>query len=86
MQSVASVAYGIPVLVGVVLLTFIVSIGTYFAGDGLVLAASQAHEVTEEQAPQLLNVVRELSLGGRHPRAKGVSHRRHGAQRLRYRS
>jgi acetyl-CoA synthetase len=28
------VVYGIPVLVGVVLLTFIVSIGTYFAGDG----------------------------------------------------
>ena len=56
------VVYGVPVLVGVVLLTFIVSVGTYFAGDGLVLAASQAHEVTDQQAPQLLNVVRELSL------------------------
>ena len=56
------VVYGIPVLVGVVLLTFIVSIGTYFAGDGLVLAASQAHEVTDREAPQLLNVVRELSM------------------------
>jgi heat shock protein HtpX len=56
------VVYGIPVLVGVVLLTFIVSIGTYFAGDGLVLAASQAHEVTDKEAPQLVNVVRELSM------------------------
>ena len=56
------VAYGIPVLVGVVILTFIVSIGTYFAGDSLVLAASQAREVTEQDAPQLINVVRELSL------------------------
>jgi heat shock protein HtpX len=56
------VVYGIPVLVGVVLLTFIVSIGTYFAGDGLVLAASRAHEVTDREAPQLLNVVRELSM------------------------
>lgn len=64
------VAYGIPVLVGVVLLTFIVSIGTYFAGDGLILAASQAHEVTEEQAPQLHNVVRELSLAAGIPAPK----------------
>ncbi len=56
------VVYGIPVLVGVVLLTFIVSIATYFAGDGLVLAASQAHEVTNQDAPQLLNVVHELSM------------------------
>src|SRR5207344_3151288 len=61
------VAYGIPVLVGVVLLTFIISIGTYFAGDGLILAASQAHEVTEEQAPQLLNVVRELAIAANIP-------------------
>ncbi len=64
------VAYGIPVLVGVVLLTFIVSIGTYFAGDGLILAASQAHEVTAEQAPQLLNVVQELSLAAGIPPPK----------------
>ncbi|HEY8168407.1 MAG TPA: M48 family metallopeptidase [Candidatus Limnocylindrales bacterium] len=56
------VVYGIPVLVGIVLLTFLVSIATYFSGDGIVLAASQAHEVTEQQAPQLLNVVRELSM------------------------
>jgi heat shock protein HtpX len=56
------VVYGIPVLVGVVILTFIVSVGTYFAGDGLILAASQAHEVTDQQAPQLVNVVRELSM------------------------
>jgi heat shock protein HtpX len=54
--------YGIPVLVGIVLLTFIVSVGTYFAGDSLILAASQAHEVTDQQAAQLVNVVRELSM------------------------
>jgi heat shock protein HtpX len=56
------VAYGIPVLVGVVLLTVIVSIATYFSGDSLILAASQAKEVTDQDAPQLLNVVRELAL------------------------
>lgn len=38
------------------------SIGSYYGGDALVLAASQAHEVNEQQSPQLLNVVRELSI------------------------
>ena len=79
------VVYGIPVLVGVVILTLIVSIGTYFAGDGLVLAASQAHEVTDQEAPQLLNVVRELSMAAGIPAPQGLRHRRHGAQRLRHR-
>ena len=35
---------------------------TYFAGDSLLLAVSQAREVDETKAPKLLNVVRELSL------------------------
>jgi heat shock protein HtpX len=43
--------------VGVVL-----SLGTYFAGDSLVLGVSGARQVDEQTAPQLLNVVRELSL------------------------
>jgi len=34
----------------------------YFNGDRVVLAASRAREVTDAQAPQLLNVVRELTL------------------------
>jgi heat shock protein HtpX len=37
-------------------------VGTLYAGDGLVLAASQAHEVGEADAPQLINVVRELAI------------------------
>jgi heat shock protein HtpX len=40
---------------------------TYFAGDSLVLAVSQAREVDETQAPKLLNVVRELSLAANIP-------------------
>lgn len=38
------------------------SVGAWFGGDGLVLLASQARQVTEADAPQLVNVVRELSL------------------------
>jgi heat shock protein HtpX len=38
------------------------SIGSYLAGDKLVLATSQAREVNEETAPQLINVVREISI------------------------
>ncbi len=38
------------------------SIGSYLAGDKLVLATSQAREVDEQTAPQLMNVVREISI------------------------
>jgi heat shock protein HtpX len=38
------------------------SIGSYLAGDKLVLATSQAREVDEATAPQLMNVVREISI------------------------
>src|SRR5947207_14403231 len=37
------------------------SLGSYFAGDKLVLATSQAREVDEQTAPQLINVAREMS-------------------------
>jgi len=40
----------------------VLSIGSYYAGDSIVLAASQAHEVSAQQAPQLINVVNELAL------------------------
>ncbi len=43
-------------------LTAVLSLGAYFGGDGLVLAASRARQVTAEQAPELVNVVTELSL------------------------
>jgi heat shock protein HtpX len=45
-------------------LTAALSAGAWFGGDGLVLAASKARAVTAEDAPQLVNVVRELSLAG----------------------
>ena len=42
-------------------------IGTYFAGDSLVLTVSGAREVDEAAAPQLMNVVRELSIAANVP-------------------
>jgi heat shock protein HtpX len=42
-------------------------IGTYFAGDSLVLSVSGAREVDEATAPQLLNVVREMSIAANVP-------------------
>jgi heat shock protein HtpX len=45
-----------------VVIGFITSIGSYYYGDKLVLAASSAKPVSEEQAPQLYNVIRELTI------------------------
>ena len=53
---------GIAVLIGA-----LAGIGTYFAGDSLVLTVSGAREVDEQVAPQLLNVVRELAIAANVP-------------------
>jgi heat shock protein HtpX len=50
------------VLAGAVALALLMTAGSYFSGDSLVLTVSQAREVKEDQAPQLVNVVKELSL------------------------
>jgi len=50
------------VLLGAVSLALLMTAGSYFSGDSLVLAVSQAREVKEDQAPQLIDVVKELSL------------------------
>ena len=42
-------------------------VGTYVAGDSLVLAVSGAREVDESQAPQLMNVVREMAIAANVP-------------------
>ncbi len=51
-------------------LAALLSAGAFFSGDGLVLAASQARQVTDQDQPQLLNVVRELSLAANVPEPK----------------
>jgi heat shock protein HtpX len=49
------------------LLAGVLSLGAFYGGDGVVLAASRAAEVTEQDAPQLMNVVRELSIAANIP-------------------
>ncbi|MDQ2964510.1 MAG: M48 family metallopeptidase [Chloroflexota bacterium] len=61
----AVVTTAIAVIIGVLM-----GLGSYFAGDRLVLAASGAKEVDQESAPQLMNVVRELSLAANVPMPK----------------
>jgi heat shock protein HtpX len=61
----AIVATAIAVVIAAVL-----ALGSYFGGDSLVLAASSAHEIQESQAPQLFNVVRELTIAADIPMPK----------------
>src|SRR5215210_2622164 len=58
------------VTTGAIVLAMLLSVGSYFAGDKLVLAASGAKEVSEANAPQLMNVVREMSLAAGTPMPK----------------
>jgi heat shock protein HtpX len=51
-------------------ISLLISSVSYYAGDSLVLAVSGAHEVTEQMAPQLMNVVRELTIAGNLPMPK----------------
>jgi heat shock protein HtpX len=48
----------------------VMSIGSYFAGDKLVLGVSGAVQVDEATAPQLMNVVREMSMAANLPMPK----------------
>ena len=56
------VATGIAVVIALLMTSV-----SYFAGDGIVLAASGAREVNDQVAPQLMNVVREMSLAANVP-------------------
>jgi heat shock protein HtpX len=55
-------------LVAAVVLAVVMSIGSYYAGDALVMATSGAHQVDltnpPEQYRQLVNVVSEMSIAG----------------------
>src|SRR6185437_76632 len=50
------------VTTGAIVLAMVLSVGSYFAGDQLVLATSGARELSQQSAPQLMNVVQEMSL------------------------
>ncbi len=63
-------AGAIAVTLGAVVLGTVLSLGSYFSGDKLVLAASGAKPIDEAGAPQLVNIVRELSLAAGLPMPK----------------
>jgi heat shock protein HtpX len=46
------------------------AVGSYFAGDSVVLSVSGAKEVDENSAPQLMNVVREMAIAANVPMPK----------------
>ena len=58
---VTSVALGVGILT---------SIGSYFGGDKMVLAASRAKQVDQQSAPQLMNVVQEMAVAAGVPMPK----------------
>jgi heat shock protein HtpX len=63
-------AAGLGVTAFAVALGSVMAAGSYFAGDRLVLAVSGAKEVNETSAPQLVNVVREMSIAANVPMPK----------------
>jgi heat shock protein HtpX len=60
-------AGGLFATVGAIAFGSLAGVGTYFAGDSLVLSVSGAHEVDETAAPQLMNVVREMAIAANVP-------------------
>jgi heat shock protein HtpX len=58
---------GIVAVAIALLLALLMSSVSYFAGDSIVLAVSGARQVTEQDAPQLMNVVRELAIAANLP-------------------
>jgi heat shock protein HtpX len=48
----------------------VLSVGSYYGGDQLVLATSQAREVDPAAAPQLMNVVQEIAIAANIPMPK----------------
>ena len=52
------------------IIAMVVSLGALFGGDGMILGVSRAREVSDSDEPQLVNVVRELSLAANIPEPK----------------
>ena len=64
------VASALFVMVIALVVAALLSAGSYFSGDALVLAASSAREVDSTSAPQLLNVVLEMAIAANVPMPK----------------
>jgi heat shock protein HtpX len=57
-------------LVGAVALAVVLSLGSFFGGDRLVLASTRAREVTPQEQPRLHNIVEGLSIAAGIPKPK----------------
>lgn len=58
------------ITIGAVVLGTLFALGAYFSGDQVVLAASHARAVTEEEAPELYHVIEELAIAANLPMPK----------------
>jgi len=61
---------GVAGVVIAVVLTVILSLSSYFAGDRLVLASTRAREVSAEEEPRLHNVVEGIAIAGGLPKPR----------------
>ena len=52
------------------IIALVVALGAFYRGDSMILGISRAHEVTDAEESQLVNVVRELSLAADIPEPK----------------
>jgi heat shock protein HtpX len=57
-------------LVGAVALAVVLSLGSFFGGDRLVLASTRAREVTPQEQPRLHNIVEGLSIAAGVPKPR----------------
>jgi heat shock protein HtpX len=61
---------GVYGLVGAVALAVVLSLGSFFGGDRLVLASTRAREVTPQDQPRLHNIVEGLSIAAGIPKPR----------------
>lgn len=61
---------GVAGLVGAVALALVLSLGSFFGGDRLVLASTRAREVTPQDQPRLHNIVEGLSIAAGIPKPR----------------
>jgi len=61
---------GIYGLVGAVALAVVLSLGSFFGGDRLVLASTRAREVSQQEQPRLHNIVEGLSIAAGIPKPR----------------
>ena len=61
---------GVYGLIGAVALAAVLSLGSFFGGDRLVLASTRAREVTPQEQPRLHNIVEGLAIAAGIPKPK----------------